>query len=341
MKIGFYNCFKEYNNNKMLTNPSSLIGDDLMYPFLRLARLLEDNGHSAATIDTDKLENFDAILFVEFPGKNNKYLKILKNSGFKNIYLIAMESPAIKPENYKRDNLKIFKKVFTWSDELIDNKKFFKINYSHNIPKEVNFPQKERKLCTIIAGNKQSIVPGELYSERIKAIRWFEKNYAGDFDLYGNGWDKKYFFGSLFGFNLLRLNRLSFITKAVAEKYPSYKGPVNSKNETLKKYKFSICYENFQGAEGYITEKIFDCFLAGCVPVYLGAPNIADHIPENTFIDKRKFKNYEELYVFLKNIPENEYKKYLDSIAQFLKSDFSDPFSAEYFARIIYNQITK
>ena len=30
---------------------------------------------------------------------------------------------------------------------------------------------------------------------------------------------------------------------------------------------------------GYITEKIFDCFLARSVPVYWGPGNIADHVP--------------------------------------------------------------
>jgi hypothetical protein len=42
---------------------------------------------------------------------------------------------------------------------------------------------------------------------------------------------------------------------------------VDSKKNTLEKYKFSICYENARDIPGYITEKIFDCFFAGCVPI--------------------------------------------------------------------------
>ncbi|WP_226896450.1 glycosyltransferase family 10 domain-containing protein [Poseidonibacter ostreae] len=58
---------------------------------------------------------------------------------------------------------------------------------------------------------------------------------------------------------------------------------------------------------GYITEKIFDSFFAGCVPVYLGADNITEHIPKECFIDKREFDTYEKLYKYLKNMSDEEY----------------------------------
>ena len=72
-------------------------------------------------------------------------------------------------------------------------------------------------------------------------------------------------------------------------RYPSYAGEISSKRAILEQYKFSICYENMSDMPGYITEKIFDCFFAGCVPIYLGASNMTDYIPGGTFIDKRKF----------------------------------------------------
>lgn len=77
-------------------------------------------------------------------------------------------------------------------------------------------------------------------------------------------------------------------------------GTVESKAITLAKYKFCICYENMRDVKGYITEKIFDCFMAGCVPIYWGASNITDYIPADCFIDRRTFTSMEELYVFMK-----------------------------------------
>ena len=98
-------------------------------------------------------------------------------------------------------------------------------------------------------------------------------------------------------------------------------------------------YENARDIPGYITEKIFDCFFAGCVPVYLGAPNVADYIPSGTFIDKRNFKTYEELYSYIKNMPETEYAGYLDAIKNFVRSDKIYPFSAECSAETLFMEI--
>jgi len=195
---------------------------------------------------------------------------------------------------------------------------------------------KKDKLCTMIVANKFKSHPLELYTERVKAIRWFEQNHPEDFDLYGIGWDGHYFKGML-----SKLNRFDALTKLLKPKYPSYKGSVKSKREVLQKYKFAICYENAKDIPGYITEKIFDCFFAGCVPVYRGASNVTEHIPEDTFIDRGSFNTYEELYSYLKNMPDKEYQNYLEAIKNFIKSDKIYPFSAEYFAKKILNEILK
>ena len=109
----------------------------------------------------------------------------------------------------------------------------------------------------------------------------------------------------------------------------------------MQNYKFAICYENIKDQNGYITEKIFDCFFAGCVPIYWGAKNITDHIPENCFIDKRKFHTYEELYRYINSMDDITYLSYLDNIEEFLKSSESDPFKAEVFAQTIVTEILK
>lgn len=72
-----------------------------------------------------------------------------------------------------------------------------------------------------------------------------------------------------------------------------------------------------------------------------GAPNVTDHIPANTFIDRRNFKSYKELYSYLKNIPDKKYMGYLDAIRDFIESDKIYPFSAKCFADIITNEVVK
>jgi hypothetical protein len=346
MHIGFLSLHKLYNNNRMFLDPSSPIGDNLMYPFFYMGKLAAGLGHKAETLDMDEINNFDAVVLIDFPTSKNKHFSELLKNNFKNLYLITSESPIINRENFNLKNHKYFKKIFTWSDDLIDSqspsdKKYFKLNYCHKIPENLEFNQHREKLCALIASNKFTAHPKELYSERIKAIRWFEKNHPEDFDLYGKGWDRHYFHGSLLGINLARLNKLEFLAKIFARRYPSYKGSIKSKNETYQNYKFAICYENVKDFPGYITEKIFDCFLAGCVPIYLGASNITRHIPKETFIDKRNFKTYEELYSYIKTMPDQDYFKYQNAIAEFLKSDKSYQFSAECFAKTLFSEIKK
>lgn len=52
--------------------------------------------------------------------------------------------------------------------------------------------------------------------------------------------------------------------------------PIRVKDEGLNDYMFSIAIEN-DCYETYYTEKITDCFATGTIPVYKGAPDIANH----------------------------------------------------------------
>jgi alpha(1,3/1,4) fucosyltransferase len=339
MKAGFLNYYEHCNNNQMFIDSSIHLGEDLTYPYVHLYERGKSEGIKISTIDTEPLENYDIIFFVDYPTIDNIYFKRLIESEFDNLILIIYESLIVMPANWDKNNYKYFKKIFTWNDEQVDDKKFFKYFSPNKIPEkfDININNKE-KLCTIIAGNKFNYHPFELYSKRIEAIRWFEENHPEDFDLYGINWDKKPYITDA---NIWGTAEAAKLRNERAEEKPftSYQGPVESKNETLKRYKFSICYENAKNIPGYITEKIFDCFFAGCVPIYWGAPNITEYIPSDTFIDKTKFDSYPELYDHIKNMPDETYQEYLDAIEKFVTGNKIYPFSAENFADTIINEI--
>lgn len=46
----------------------------------------------------------------------------------------------------------------------------------------------------------------------------------------------------------------------------------DDKMEYLKRFYFNICPEN-SNAMGYVTEKLFHCISAGCIPIYWGSYN--------------------------------------------------------------------
>lgn len=241
-------------------------------------------------------------------------------------YVILAEPPVIFSRNYKVKNFKHFKKVFTWHDGLVNNENIIKFNYYAQEPKEIDFDiSKKINFCALVAKNKHSRRKKELFSERAKAIRWFEKNAAHELDLYGREWE----LGIIKHFG-------PFDIKTPAPN--NYKGPLANKEEVLKTYKFSIAYENWENNAGYITEKIFDCFSASNVPVYFGAKNITQYIPKECFIDKRDFKNYEELYKYMKNMYNSVYIEYLKNIEKFYKSEKMQKFSYEYCANILVKE---
>lgn len=318
-----------YFNNRLFDLSDKIFNrDNCLYGFYMLKKEFEKNGIDLSTQDINLPSESRFILYNEMPGIKDVFAD-------KNNYLLIFESEVIRPDNWDIKSHKYFNKLFTWNDEFVDNKKYFKINYAHKIPVDLKFGLRGKdKLCTLIAGHKFKSHSLELYTERVNAIRWFEQNHPEDFDLYGIGWDRHYFQGVL-----SRLNRFKSLTGLLKPDYPSYKGSIESKRKILQKYKFAICYENARDIPGYITEKIFDCFFAGCIPVYWGAPNVTDHIPADTFIDRRNFKSYKELYTYLKNMPHKEYIGYLNAIKDFVKSDKIYPFSAECFVEAIVNEV--
>ena len=260
----------------------------------------------------------------------------LKNIPKEKYYLLMLESPHIDKGLMDNTNHKYFRKIFTWNDDMVDDFKYFKVNYAFDIPKSIPKKIDNKKLCCVVAGNKNANHFDELYTKRVEFIRWFEKHHPNEFDLYGTKWDQYRYGHGFFG---KVINKIKFLRKK--NHFPSYKGMVESKFETMKNYKFSICYENIRDQSGYITEKRFDSFFAGCVPIYWGAKNITDHIPADCFIDKREFSSLDDIYLYIKNMSEFKYMEYLDSIERFLDSSQADPFRADVFAETIINVIKR
>lgn len=268
-------------------------------------------------IQTESLRNLEKPFLIISFDVPLSHIDYLHNYPFGKLILMLWEPPSVIKYNFDVNYHHYFSKIFTWNDDLIDCRKYIKFNYfsfyKNRTGTALDFSQK--KLCTMVARNKQSKHIHELYTERIKAIEFFEKFHPNDFDLYGHGWEHR----------------------------KSYKGGISDKIEILNKYKFCICYENVGNIAGYVTEKIFDSLLAGCVPIYCGASNIERYVPKNCFIARTDFSDYESLYRFMKNMTNKQYQEYIGHIQAFLKSDQARLFTMDYFveffkAMILSNQ---
>jgi len=157
----------------------------------------------------------------------------------------------------------------------------------------------------------------ELYEDRLDAIRHFSR--SADFDLYGRRWSDR---STLSGPE----------ARAVAR---SYRGelPALGKVRALTHYRFALCFEN-TAFPGYVTEKIFDCFQGGCIPVYLGAPDVTTMIPASTFIDARQFSDLKDLETFMRALTPDDAREYVGAAADFM-SKRGSTFSQAHFVREI------
>jgi len=340
MNLGFYSFYKQYNKNQMFLNASAEIGDDLIYPFVYLGQYLKELGHDVATIDTAPLESFDAVVFLDYPTKLNSYFRQLLKNGKIPIYLIIFESPDLRPDNWNRSNHAPFQKVFTWNTAVADGKKYIRFDLPRKLPEFSAYaPSIAKKFCCQIASQKYSWGAEELYSERIRVIRWFERNHPDEFDLYGQRWDRFFFQRKLSAVNpILSALYKKFPWLPRQNIFPSARGPVKSKREILRQYKFSICYENVGYPNG-ITEKMSDAMFAGSVPIYLGDPEVTKVVPPEAFIDKRNFPDYDLLYRHLKGMSETEYEGYRQAIHKFIYSDAVKPWGAQALADLIVREI--
>jgi hypothetical protein len=228
------------------------------------------------------------------------------------LVLFMWEPPTVQPSLYTGAVQDLFCRIFTWDDDLVDNQKFFKFHYPALKKRIAHVPDfDEKRLCVMINTRRKDIHPKSLYGERTAVASFFEDREEGIFDLYGRFW----------------------------EGFKNWKGKAKDKASTLSQYRFCICYENMRDVKGYITEKIFDCFMAGCVPVYWGAENVTAYIPKECFIDRREFASTEELYAFLQRMGRKEYEEYLRQAAMYLESEQAQVFSKEAFVNIFMEQL--
>ena len=92
------------------------------------------------------------------------------------------------------------------------------------------------------------------------------------------------------------------------------------KHEFLKKYKFSLCFEN-SSAEGYTTEKLLHAKAAGCIPIYWGDPKVSRDFNDKGFINANNVHNAEDLIALVKNIDQDS-EKYDKMYAEPLLDDY-------------------
>ena len=299
-------------------NPNYDYSKDVTRWFTYARTYLSEHNILFDVIDAfEKWSEIDLFIFCNIYGYHYKYyIKIMKMGMLDRCVYWAAEPSTVLWWNIPRYVPKI-KKYFHY---VASNKKMlYSIDNTRLIvpelfdlsveASEVKFRQK--KLICNMSGNKISNDKDELYSERKRVIGWFSENHPEEFGLYGYDWSE----------------------------FPNVnKGKCVDKMEVYHKFKFALCLENNKSDDiGAVTEKIFDCFRGGIVPIYDGVTNISKVIPKEAYIAYCNFDSLDKLYSFIAEMKEETYNRYLLAAKKYAdKGDYS-PFDLNTFRTDLSN----
>ena len=258
-------------------------------------------------------------------------------------YTFLYEDALVRPLNAQRAQLARYRKVFTWNDDLVDGDHFLRLDYPNDLSVRDLPGWNARPLfCVLIASNKALRYPDAraLHGRRVEVIRHFEQVAPELFTLYGQGWNIPPVQPGGVGRLRKRLHEWRARWLPGDAPFPSYRGKLGRKSDVLERARFCICYENSRGSAGYLTEKIFDCFTSGCVPIYIGAPHAEAAIPAACFIDGERFASPAELLASLRAISPAQFANHQRAMREFLLSPASARFSNTYFCDRIVAAIT-
>ena len=280
---------KVFEKNTIFQLDPKFNSDLRCVPYNYFYEQLTNMGFEVNTYDLIK-KYYDTDIYLFFNNRRDIY-RNLSNHYSNNFIMVAQEP--LHMNNFLDNNYSKFTKIITWRSDLL-NKNIVKNSAYPIVKLNIDWlPVRDKKTLINISINKKSKIKGELYGERAKSIMLAEKIFGPQFELYGIGWDKP----------------IHLVEKLIHYKPPlSYKGALNEKYPKLREFKFALCYENNRLLPGNVSEKIFDCFQWGVIPLYWGAPDVLDFIPEETFIWRERFKSNEEMLLYIKGLTDAEVK---------------------------------
>jgi hypothetical protein len=326
-------------------------GDRLLEPWAHTRRVLESRGIPVHTADQLPPEGqaSDVVNVYVSAGMLSRYRMLAQRSDVVVSAFFVFECPIVEPSLYRAlPAVELqFRRIYSWSDgPSLEHFVGSGLRCGHfSWPQSFDrvhpgiWDNRDRAFLAMINSNKlPRMCWRELYTERVRAVAFFEQ--YSEIDLYGPGWDQpSKRVGKTRLPYTLRVWQHDLQTRwqrihpdpALAAARRAWRGLAPSKAETLGGYTFALCFENMI-LKGWITEKIFDCFFSGAVPIYWGAPEIAELIPSECFIDMRQFDGYADLRQFLKSLRPRAIEGYRAAAREFVQSAAFQPWSKDTFA---------
>lgn len=319
-----------------------------------LIKLLRDAGYKLTS-------STQADFLLSIDHNQKAYKSFIKHGGKpSHTFLLRLEPEAVYPAQYKIKIYTMYGRVFSpgRARSVTDNDILAKWPYEYhfdpnypsildpklsmviekiNISREFGLKEwKKRSIdLSLIASNKVSPISKENYTLR--------RNLAKELDSFGIQ-----IYGDLWASSILQKirHRAAVAVFAVKQRtfpnlrsvygnllkvYPNAKGPVLDKHKILSDSKFTLIVEN---SMEIMTEKIFDAFANGAIPIYVGPSLNEFGFPSNTaFQCSGKAEEVIEMVSGFSEVKVNEMR---NSAQDFLTSD---KFLKHYTEEAVYNDL--
>jgi len=299
----------------------------------------KSNGIELNTWDMTNLEKADVLLFIDLPSHRVEFERARRQAPRAKTLLMICESPLICPQMFDSGNRECFDWVVSYeaADPAVKNRLHYKLPVTIAPPLEGPAFHERRLLCMVNSNRVEGYfgvrqlglrgLPGigrafngwsiswkdllhparrDLYSTRRLLGRIADGMKGLEVDFFGKGWNGE---------------QISWCPLYPNKPYRCARGKfVEDRLATLSQYRFSLAYENWQGEAGYLTDRLFDGFLAGAVPVYLGDSHVSDIVPEHAFVDARNFGDQRDLLLYLRSMEKKEWTSRIEAGRDFLNS---------------------
>lgn len=339
-RVSVVTPYQYYQTDRLFEDPYCIKGSHAgnpqwLQPFVELKRQCNGAGYEIHTSDVLRPADADIVLYLEPPRGVRQVDELRRAHPSVKHVLILIESPLHCPYMRSHRNLARFDICLTYDPSRCDGKSIRHYNLPNGDvwPEVADVDFAARRPAVLVSTNQkygarkqfQTIMRGvregwtvdfcaiarifffeELYSARVAVVKQFERDGGNLLDVFGPGWESSPLCRGLLG---------------------------REKLKVLDGYRFNICFENVASDCGYVSEKIFDSFMAGVVPIYLGDARICASVPDTAFIDARQFGSWSELVAFVKSCDRNRWESLRSAGREFIAGSASNPFKSGDFAR--------
>jgi hypothetical protein len=348
LRIGIFPNDHNYTQN-IVFRKDWILNSGWCEAMVALRQMAQANNIEIATSDLVALSNADVILFINLPAHRSEVQQLRRQVPTAKLALIASESPVVQPHAAVAANHLLFDRVFVRSPPRRRNLPRYRqlppgCAYQPD-PNPAAVPFTERRFGIMVNSNMNTgllrsprpwhvlnqgrsirrggwslpyqrqlqVALGSRYHCRRSFARAVQHLGIQDFDIYGQGWQA--------------LRHGWFHRLWPEQHWRLWRGPLKAdKLHTLCHYRFAFCYENFEGNEGYISEKIFDALAAGTVPLCLGDSHLKSWIPNDCAVFRSDYSSDQALLEDLLNWDEARWSACRQAGQSFLYSDRIQPF---------------